>query len=224
MPAAYSGPDALHLEVSSIETRMLSTVGAIDGVVVAFAAGANGVGTGYLATGPDGTTLGWKGPGSSSYGTYVDVSAGGSFVIEDGDDPDHYVRVTVTASRLPTSAAEARVLLRDIYNNDVASDEVTAVEAAAGDVEDYTIDVVNDSADGVAGVLVWVDAAVSGIEISADGVSYSTPTDEASAISLGVIAQSSSAPLYLRRTIAGSAASDPDVLTHLHYSFTSRSG
>lgn len=224
MPAEATSADALRVEKAAATVRMLHAVGTISGVAVAFVAARNEPGTGYLAAGPAGTTLAWKAPGSSTFGTYVDVSAGGTFVLEDGEDADMFVRVIVTATRLPSSAAEGQVLLQDVYENEISSDDVTAAEALAGDISTFTVDVQNDSPDGVPWCLVWVDAAVTGIEISTDGISWSTPTNEASAIDLGPIAAAASVTLHLRRTIGAAAANDPAVLTELHMAFESWSG
>jgi hypothetical protein len=224
MPAVATRADAIRLEVAGVTSQMLHAVGAAEGVVVEFASGRNGVGTGYLATGPAGTTLAWKAPGSSTYGTYVDVSAGGSFLLEDGADADKCVRVTVTASRLPTSASESRVLLGDRYNNDVASDDITSGQATAGVVETYTLSAQNDSFEGVPFCHVWVDAAISGLEVSPDGVTWSTPTDEAASIEIGPIAAGAAATLHVRLTISPGATYDPDILTHLHLAYESWSG
>jgi hypothetical protein len=222
MPTVATRADALRFEVSSVEVRQLHAVGAIDGVTLLFVAARNGIGVGYLRYYDDGT-LAWKAP-SSSYGTAVDVSAGGQFVLEDSTDEDAYVRIDVTAARLPSAAAEARVLLRDTYNNDVASDDVTAGEAASGSVETYTFDVQNDSPDGVPWCLVWIDSGVSGIEISPNGSSWSSPTNEASAIDVGPVPKDGSSTLHVRRTIGAGAGADPDVLTHLHFAYESWSG
>jgi len=220
MPAVATHADAIRMEISGVETPQLHHAGTLDGVAIAFVAGRNGPGTGYLASDSSGTSVAWKAPGSSSYGTYIDVSAGGSFVLEDGDDPDCYVRVTVTASRLPESIDEARVLLMDRYGNGVSHDDVTAGEAAAGDVTTHTITLTNDSNVSVSHVKAWLDAAVSGLEISNDGASWASATTEATGIDIDDIpGNGGTKTLHLRRTIGAGAPADADVLNHIHLAF-----
>ncbi|HUU97011.1 MAG TPA: hypothetical protein VM487_14825, partial [Phycisphaerae bacterium] len=71
----------------------------------------------------------------------------------------------------------------------------------------------------VSKIRVWLDPAVSGLEISHDDVTYVSPTTEANALELGDLAPSGTATLYLRRTIAAEAEADPKVLNHLRHSF-----
>jgi len=224
MPAVATGPDALRMEVASAGTQHLHWMGTLDGVAITHVGGRNGPGTGHIQSDGTGSKLSWKAPGSSTYGTGVDCSAGGNFILCDGDDPDKFVRIAVTASRLPTSNDEAIVLLADVYNNDVASDDVSASEASAGDVETYTITLANDSTDKLLYVKVWIDSGVSNIEISDDGASWVTPTTEGTALSFGTIVVSGTDTLHVRRTIGAAAGSDPNVLTHLHASFESLGG
>ena len=92
----------------------------------------------------------------------MDVSAGGSFLLEDGDDRDKWARVSVTASRLAGTPAEARVLTREVYGNGVSYDDVSSAEASAGDVQTWELALANDSHIWLTGVLVWIDSTVSG--------------------------------------------------------------
>ncbi len=121
-----TGPDALRMEVASVQAVHLVAVGTLDGVAIAHVAARNGPGTGYLAADSTGSGLKWKAPGSSAYGETVDCSPGGGFVLPDGDDPEKFVRVAVIASRLPAGADAAQVLLRDVYDNAVSHDDVSA--------------------------------------------------------------------------------------------------
>ena len=222
MSQAATGPDALRIEVASVEVEHLVAVATLAGVAITFASGRNGPGTGSRRA--DATSrIAWKEPGSATWGAWVDVSAGGAFVLPGGDDPDAYVRVAVDLTYLPTDVAEHRVLMEDGWNNGGASDDVTAAGASAGDVETYTVTVANDSPMGVHHVTFWIDAAVSGIEISDNGADWVNPTTEGTGLVLGYIGAGLTKTLHVRRTIGAASESDADVLTHLADSFTSYS-
>ena len=121
---------------------------------------------------------------------------------------------------------EARVFLADRYANGIGHDDVTAGEAAAGDVAEYELTVANDSSDTVCNILAWLDASAEGsayLELSDDGVSWSSPTTEPTGVALGNIVAAGSATLYARRTIPAAEPFDPAVLTHLHFGFDNRS-
>lgn len=221
MPAIATHADALRLEVSDTEIRQLAAAGALPGVSITHAAGRNGPGVGRLQDlGGGGTAIRWRAPGSSTYGPAVDVSAGGSFLVEDGEDRSKFLRVAVAATHLSPGPSEARVYLADRYQNGTVDDDVTAAEATAGDVGLYRITCRNASATDLSNLVVWLDAAGDDyLEISVDEAAYSSPTTEATALSLGHLLAGEEATLYLKRTIPASTSSDADVLTHLHFAF-----
>ena len=64
--------------------------------------------------------------------------------------------------------------------------------------------------------VVWLDAAVSDLKISDDGVDWVNPTTEATGLEFDDLAVHESVTLHLQRTISASASYDPDVLNHLH--------
>ena len=221
MPAAATRSDTLRLEYSGSEFTELHRVGTVPGVAVLAVAARCGTGTARLKTSADGQSLAFQAPDSSNWGTFVDVSAGGSFIVEDGDDSDKWIRVQVYPSYLPSAPAESKIYLADVYN-DLGPDDVTAAEASAGDVATWQLALANDNVVDALEVKVWIDSAVSGLEISSDGVNYYAPTSEnhADVIEFSRIAAGGSATLYLRRTIAAGASSDPEVLHHIHWTFT----
>ena len=216
-----TGADSLRIEVDAVEVVHLTAVGTIPGVVVNHAAAMNGPGAGVLRYDSDG--LAWKPPGESEYGEAV-VVTDGVYLLE-GADADKFLRVTVHADYLVVGS-EGRVFLADRYANGIDYDDVTAGEAAAGDVVGYQLGVANDSGGTVCNVLAWLDASAEGsayLELSDDGVSWSSPTTEPTGVALGNIVAAGSATLYARRTIPAAEPFDPAVLTHLHFGFDNRS-
>jgi hypothetical protein len=218
MPAVGTRADSLRLKVDSTEIEQLARIGTIPGVVVERAAARNGPGYGRLRSTILGRHLRWQAPGSTSFGQPIDVSLGGDFLVEDGDDPNKFLRLTVTLCHLfgPT---ESRVLLGDLYENEVGHDDVLADEAAAGDVTIYSITLENANNVVLSHLKAWLDAATENLEISDDQISWVAPTSEAAALKLPDLGAGASDVLYLRRTIGAGTDCDPDVLTHLHFSF-----
>lgn len=218
-----TGPDAVRLASSGADVASLHAVGTLDGVAVLFASGRNIPGTGYLRSYGDGTSLAWKEPGGSAYGSQLDCSAGGVFRLLGGDDPNAYVRVHVVPSYLSPGTNEARVLLQEFYNNALATDDVTAAEALAGDVETWTIEIRNTHPTwlAVARLKVWLGPFIDNIEISTDGIAWVTPRSEVDpdVLEYSAVAGGKAATVHFRRTIGAAAPSDPDVLNCVEWSF-----
>lgn len=114
---------------------------------------------------------------------------------------------------------EAQVFIKDVYNNAVGHDDVTAGEASAGDVTGYTITLANDSGSNLTQVKSWLDPTTENIEISANNSDWFSPIVEDSAVDFADIPANSSISFYMRRTIAAGAGSDPDVLNIVHFSY-----
>lgn len=214
MPAPASHADALRITVSGVEVQHLRVAGTVPGVVPLLAAGRNGPGQGRLRTSAAGDALAWRAPGSATWGAWCSVPADGDYLLLDGDDLDCWLRVEVHTAYL-VGSAEAIVALADRWTNAVAQADVTAAEAAAGDVLEYALTLTNAGTQTL-DVVAWLDATTAALELSADGVSWSAPTDEASAVALGTLAPAATATLHLRRTIAAAADSDPDILNLIH--------
>ncbi len=215
IPATHA--DALRIEYSATEVAHLDVVGTIPGVVPIAVAARCGVGTARIRSTAAG--LRFKAPGSSAWGPAVAAAADGSYLLEDGDDRDKWLRVTVYTAFLLTPR-EARVLLADRFNNPIASDNVSAAEATAGDAEDVELAVANDGTAYLSQVQAWIDSDVAGLQISPNGADWSAPTTEATALALADVPPGDDVALHVRRTIAAAAPSDPDILNHLHLSFS----
>jgi len=216
MPVAATRADALRLKVGGQEVRSLTPVGTVAGVAVRAVAGRGGGGTGHLRSRGDGTELSWKAPGSSSYGDPVACGTDGTYLLEDGDDRHKWARVQVYTSYLVGGGQEAAVLLGEMWNNGVGSDDVSAAEATSGDVETYELAVKNDGPMGVLDVKCWL-VSTAGLEVSKDGANWCAPDaeDHADVLVWDSIASGAQETLHVRRTIGAEAAYDPDVLNRV---------
>jgi len=212
--------DSLRAYVSAVEVPHLLAVGGVPGVVPTAAGGKNGPGTGKLRSTLDGTWLSWRAPGSSTFGEAIRCSSDASYVIEDGDDAQKFLRVTVYTSYL-IGPGEADVLLKEAFNT-LGPDDVPAAEASAGAVETVQVDLTNDHTSNHArDVKVWLDAASVDLEISDDNITFVTPTTEGhgDVLTFAAIASGASVPIYVRRTISASASSDTNVLNLLQWAW-----
>ncbi|MCG8407569.1 MAG: hypothetical protein MI923_20420 [Phycisphaerales bacterium] len=221
LPARRS--DALRWMKSGVEIQSLLAISAIEGVVVAFVAGSNGPGLGSLRNlGTNLKRLQWRAPGSQVYGPGVMVESGNTYVLEDGEDPNKYARARVVdANRIP-NGAEASIHLAVRYENGLSDADVTAAEASAGDVREYTIDLENVSARTVRDVTVWIVGPLNGLKISDDGATWVEPDSEvhADALSFSSIAAGASVTVHCQRTTAMGAGSDPAIERALRASFS----
>jgi len=220
MPVVGTHADALRLTVASVEVRHLTAVGTVPGVVIDAVAARNGEGTGRLRC--DGNELQWQAPDSATWGDveFVDVENDASYLLEDGEDRSKWIRVDVYPDYLPDGAAEVGVVLTDVRENGVSNDDVTASEAASGDVTTHTVTLENVGTVTLSQLRVWLDAAVSGLEISDDGASWVSPTSEAAALAFPDLAAGDSDTLHVRRTISAGADADAGVVNHLELSFS----
>jgi len=217
MPRPGERADALAVLSAAIEVQSLLPVETLPGVVILAVAGRNGPGAGFLQVGA-GKLLAWRPPDDTNDGPQVACDVDGDYLLEGADAPDRWLRVRVYADRL-IPGTFASVFLRDVFSNAIAGDDVTAAEAAAGDVTTWQLAVTNRGSGTLNRIRVWLDAAVTGLELSSNGSDWSAPSDEASAVDLGDLGPGAAATLHLRRTILAAAAADPDVLHHLHFSF-----
>jgi len=211
--------DSLRLKIAAAEVQHLVPVGTIPGIVVEAVAARCGPGAARIRSSADGQRLAFRAPGSAVWGLDVVADVDTTFLLQDGEDPDKWARVTRYGEYMLTGQAEGRILLDDVFNNGVGHDDVTAGEALAGDVETYEIELWNDSLHRFSHLVVWLDAAVTGMEIFKEMVGWFSPTTEATGISLPDIGPGSFKSVMLRRTIDPAAESDTDVLQHLHFAF-----
>ena len=185
------------------------------------AAGKNGPGVGMLMASPAG--LAWQAPGSDLAGQPQAVSPDGSYLLLDGVNPSCWVRVQIFNEYLPSSGA-ANVYLEDAYNalGTSGPGDVSASEAAAGQVVTTTYTLENVSGNAVYNVTLWLDNSTVDLLVSSDGTNFYAPMSQGdpNVITYAAIAVGASANLYLKRTIAAGAASNPEVLNVLEYAWT----
>lgn len=223
MPNAYSHGDSLQIIVDSAEDRQLRSIGTINGVAVLSVAGRNGPGTATLESSDDGTRLRWTAPGSATPGPWVRCASDGTYLLEDGDDADAWVRIQVYADYLLPSPVQANVYIADRYNTAAAQDDVTASEASSGDVSTFTVTLKNLNGHTMTEIKCWLGASAAGIEIGTNGSDWYTPNSEihADVLEFGSLAYNATTTLHIRRTIGAAASADPDVLNLLEFSFKS---
>jgi hypothetical protein len=220
-PSARRG-DALRIE-TTYEALSHIAAGTLPGVAILAVAGRNGSGTGLLRASGDGTYLSWRAPRSDRFGSTVVCDADGDYMLEDGNFPDKFIRVNVSVDYLVPGAGDAKIYIKDIYDNGFAAADITAAQASAGNVQVYTIGLHNDSPMDILNVKVWLGSVglVGIIELSTDAANYYAPTfeDHADIIEFARIAAAGDETLYIRRTITAGAESDPAFLNHLEFSF-----
>ena len=219
MTAALSGPDSLKIESSGVEVSHLYVIGAIPGVIPLLASASNGPGLGSISSSGDGAILHWRAPGSAIAGAGVVCLTDGNYLLQDGADTNKWLRVQVDVSELEGTSRQSEVALTDIFNNAIATDDITANQASAGNVETYTLTLENQSNTILSQLTAWIDATVLGIEISDDGASWVSPTSKETGLALPDLSPAATDTLHVRRTITAGAASDGNVLTYLHFSY-----
>ena len=213
---AFAGPDSLRIEASAVEVPHLYSIGSIPGVIPLLASASNGPGSGLLSSSSDGKTLHWRAPGSLLSGIGVRCATDGNYLLHDGDDRNKWLRVQVDVSEMEGGGRGVGVALTDIYNNPVGSDDITSGQAAAGNVETYTLTLENQSNSTLSQLTVWIDSSVTGIEIADDGATWVSPKSETTGLILPDLVPGGTDTLHIRRTITAGAIADGHVLTYLH--------
>ena len=211
--------ESLRLQILGGDVQHLVPIGTIPGIVVEAVAARCGPGAARIRSSADGQRLAFRAPGSAVWGLDVVAAVDTTFLLQDGVDPDKWARVTRYGDYLAGGPAEGRILLGDVFNNGVGHDDVTAEEALAGDVVLYDIRLRNKSLHRFSHLVAWLDAAVTGLEISDDGIAWVAPVTEATGLALYDIGPDLTDTLHCRRTIGVAADSDTDILNHLHFAF-----
>jgi len=129
------------------------------GFEIAFIAPENINGVGTLTFG--GTSATWKAPGSTTAGASVTLPLNTPMVLEDGDDPSHYIRVTRKEDVSVTNITTLD-LHEDEYNA-ISMGEVDETLALAGGFVYRTIGIQNTSASEVTDMTIYVTPLVTGV-------------------------------------------------------------
>lgn len=215
---------AVAWKLAGVELLPFRTLGALAGCRVVGVAGANGPGNGTLATDGNGY-LRWTAPGSLVDGDAVYAGAGGTVLLYDGDDPDKWIRLTVTAARLPAGPATAIVSLRAGLNVG-CNDANVAWDASFPVVTSVQLTLANQTPKALTTCKAWIDPDCDSLEISWDGVNWYSHTSESAAGPMGsqTIAASGTRTLYTRRTIGGGETPEPLRIVRIHIGFDDAHG
>lgn len=203
--------DQLQLTISAVPLVSLQAIGTLHGVRITAVAGLNGPGAGLLSIDADGLVV-WSPPGGAE-GAAVDVTAGGSFTIF-GADPNQWISISVEADYLAL-ASQASVVLQDIYDGPLVGTDCTAAQAAAGNVQSWSVTLHNTSASRMIDVLVWLAEDATHWQLSADNATWSAP-DSSHFLPLPPIAAAGSGILYIRRSIVAGELSQAELLLLVH--------
>jgi hypothetical protein len=200
----------------TIGSPPLDVLGTLAGVAFADMGGRNGPGRAVLRCDGQGR-LAWRAPGSSTFGTPVECSAGGKFVLRDGLDGDKWVEVDVATGYLPAAPREALIELRERFNNAVVGGDVSSSQAAAGNVSTWTFDLKNRSATATPEVTLWLDIyTAQRYQISDDGSNWVAPLTQTSGLVVNLSA-GGTATIHVRRTITAGQPASPGKRVRIKY-------
>ena len=217
-PAAALG-GAISTDAAAVIKSQSITASTIGGVTYDDAAG-NALGNGTVNFTLSGTTLQWTAPGGS-IGPAINVGTSGAYTIYSSDGLGH-VKVTVVAASLPGGNASQNPAIANQVNK--LFDDVSRPESVAGDIEYRCFYVKNaHGADSMASCLLWINADTPGADTIAigldpvglngtattiadentapSGVTFSEPSSELTALSLGTIAAAGYYAVWMRRTV-----------------------
>lgn len=212
--------DGVRVQVSSVDVELLAIVGTIRGVTPLAASGRGGPGTASIRS-VAGSPIGlqFQAPGSSTWGAITFAPATGDYLLEDGADPQKWLRVHVDLTWLSPTVEQGSVYLRDRWN-ELGPDDVATADAAAGIVEVLTLGLKNASPDTVWNLKAWLGSSHAGLALSPDNVTFTSPTNEGTAVALtSPLAKGASVPLYMKRTITAGASPAAAILNQLELSW-----
>jgi hypothetical protein len=195
------------------------TASTIGGITYDDAAG-NATGSGTVTYTASGTLLQWTPPGGT-IGVAVNIGSNGTYTVMDANS-ESYIVVTVVAASLPGTNASQAVTVANKTNE--LFDDVSISESVAGDTEYRCFYVKNaHGSESMETVLLWIGSNTPGndnIQLGLDAagkngtattiategdapssVTFSTPTDELSALSLGTLAAGDYYPVWMKRTV-----------------------
>ena len=210
----------------------------ITGVTINRASG-NGVGAGTLYYYTATKTLAWS-PNGGTLGAAVDVSVNGTYAIQGGSVGGVLV-VTVVSASLPGSDLTNTITVANIAN-EIFSD-VTKAQSNAGVTRYRCVYFCNSVSDKVSGKL-WIDANTPGLDTIAigldpagaggtaattanettapAGVTFTAPTTEGTALSIGNLTTSQSYPFWIQEIVpSGCTVATPANTFNLGYSILS---
>lgn len=178
--------------------------------------------TGKMAFTASGTTLKWSTNGGSTYGTAVNVSATGTYVLYDASGVG-WVKVSKSGSLPGGDTSQSSIAIADLTEK--MFDNVSQNNAADGITEYRCIYVKNTNASSAMNsVRAWVSSAPNSqvtIQMGADpagkngtpsaiandqtapaGVTFASYTSDAGGLSLGNLSAGDYYPIWIKRTVA----------------------
>jgi len=177
-------------------TGFIRPVGTISGVAPQRAACMNGEGIATLASHNDGMDICFRAPGSEVFGPAVRCESDADYLLEDGEDKNKWIIVTVKTAFLRPTPQQARVFMR-------LQDGEMVTEQPPGAVANLSLRVENVSAFKLENVRVWCPTPGAVFF-------FGTPAaTEATSISLGTIAAAGQVELDMQLTIPGIADPSP---------------
>lgn len=205
-------------------TALLSQTGtlssSLSGVTIVDAAD-NALGSGTLRFDASESAFYYTPPGGNEGNSTV-VAGSGETIVRGAGSYAGYLRLSITFGSLPVSDQSRTVTIA----NDAGElfDDVTKAEALAGDIEYRCVYLKNDhSTDAIEGAAIWIHADAVGADTLAlgldpagvgatgttiadettppVGVTFSTPTTEAGAITIPAMTAGQSIAIWIRRTV-----------------------
>lgn len=146
-------PDASlggYLASSQVRTMKYYPVNIPANIEILYVSAANGLGTGTVAF--SGAAATWTAPGGTA-GASVAIVNGETKVLEDGTDPEKYIRIRKLSTE--TSLLQGTLNLTWDENNAVVMRNVAEADALAGDSKYRAVGLSNGSAGAVTGVSVY---------------------------------------------------------------------
>lgn len=176
-------------------------------------------------------------PPNGTQGAGVSIAQGATVMVPDDSGDSHVVLSRLASGELGGAEALGQV---DTLNNAIGGGSFSAAEATSGANHYRGLILQNKhSADGMTGLTVWLDSgmgatvAVASETVSSDAIqtiadestaptgrTWETGTTEGTGLVLGAVAAGSGVGLWIRTTIAASAAAAAKVDVVLHYSYT----
>jgi len=224
MAAVGTRADALGVITSGdVVMQHLRAVGTIPGVLIKRVAARNGPGTGRLLSTLGGRWLHWQAPGSVLLGDGVRCDADGEYLLEDGADPDKWIRVQVAVAHLIPGPVEGLVYLDDRYDNQISGGDYLPGEGW----EPITrVRLRNQSPRTLLDLRVWMTDPYDDFDLALGKVfvgPFYKPTaeDHPDVLVWTSVAPAASKNVYVQWTIVDANAWSPNILTALHFRWES---
>lgn len=203
-----------------IGSQSLTPDSALGGVTFDYGANNLTTSTGTVTYTNSGTTLQWTPPGGG-IGVAVNIGTNGTYTILDANS-ESYIVVTVVAASLPGADATRTITVANQAN--ALFDDVAVADSIAGDTEYRCFYVKNaHGSESMSNTVLWIKTQTPGADSIAIGldpagaggtattiadentapaaVTFSTPSDSSTGLSLGTLTAGQSYPVWVRRTV-----------------------